>query len=111
MVDVPWKGSNDFGLALMEFVALTRASVDDAQRTALYTHAARLGDGLGQALVIRREIGDQQGEGSTLGNLGNAYEALGDKKKAKALWQEALTTLLPETPVYTQIAGWLQVAE
>ena len=29
-----------------------------------------------QALVISREIGDRRGEGSDLGNLGSAYNAL-----------------------------------
>lgn len=51
IVDVPWRGSNDFALSIREFVALTQKSVDDDQRTVLNTHAARLGDALGQALM------------------------------------------------------------
>lgn len=50
-VDVPWRGSNDFGISLMEFVALTQKSIDDDQHAVLNTHATRLGDALGQALM------------------------------------------------------------
>ncbi len=35
-----------------------------------------------QALAIRREIGDRRGEGTDLGNLGNAYLQLGDARRA-----------------------------
>ena len=42
-----------------------------------------------QALVIAREIGDRQGEGNALGNLGIAYADLGEVEKAKALLQQA----------------------
>ncbi len=51
VVDVPWKGSNAFGIALKEFVDLTRTSLGDDQLGALHTHASRLGDDLGQALL------------------------------------------------------------
>ncbi len=51
VVDVPWKDSNAFGIALKAFVDLTRTSVGDDQLGALHTHAARLGDDLGQALL------------------------------------------------------------
>ncbi|NJL56521.1 tetratricopeptide repeat protein [bacterium] len=43
-----------------------------------------------QALVISREIGDRRGEGSDLGNLGIAYERLGDIPQAIAYYEQAL---------------------
>ena len=64
-----------------------------------------------QALAISREIGDRQGEGNRLGNLGSSYKALGELDKAQAFWLEALTKLLPGTPVYKQVEGWLQASE
>ncbi|WP_089935670.1 tetratricopeptide repeat protein [Candidatus Entotheonella palauensis] len=63
---------------------------------------------LEQALIISREIGDRLGVGYRLANLGSAYEQLGDVEKAKALWQKALTKLIPGTSPYTQVEGWLQ---
>ncbi|MCL4268560.1 MAG: tetratricopeptide repeat protein, partial [Anaerolineales bacterium] len=41
-------------------------------------------------LEIAREIGDRRGEGNALGNLGNAYYALGDAKKAIEFYEQAL---------------------
>jgi tetratricopeptide (TPR) repeat protein len=35
-----------------------------------------------QSLAIAREIGDRQGEGSSLGSLGNCYYSLGDYRRA-----------------------------
>ena len=35
------------------------------------------------ALVIRKEIGDKQGEAVCYGNLGNVYESLCEYKKAE----------------------------
>ncbi len=43
-----------------------------------------------QALSIAREIGDRQGEGRSLGNLGGAYLNLGDHKKAIHYYKQAL---------------------
>nr|WP_321496575.1 tetratricopeptide repeat protein [uncultured Methanolobus sp.] len=43
-----------------------------------------------QALVINREIDDQQGEGNNLGNLGVAYNNLGYIKKAIDYYEQAL---------------------
>jgi len=43
-----------------------------------------------QALSIAREIGDIQGEGRSLGNLGGAYLNLGDHKKAIDYYKQAL---------------------
>jgi tetratricopeptide (TPR) repeat protein len=35
-----------------------------------------------QALTLYREIGDRLGEGNSLGNLGNAYDSLGQYQQA-----------------------------
>ena len=43
-----------------------------------------------QALVINREIGDRRGEGDRLGNLGNAYAALGQVGRAIEQYEQAL---------------------
>jgi len=40
--------------------------------------------------VISREIGDRRGEGNHLGNLGSAYAALGEVKRARESWQQSL---------------------
>jgi tetratricopeptide (TPR) repeat protein len=39
---------------------------------------------------LHREIGDRRGEGNDLGNLGNAYAALGDARKAIEFYEQAL---------------------
>ena len=43
-----------------------------------------------QALKIAREIGDRRGEGTSLGNLGNAYTDLGQPVKAIEYYEQAL---------------------
>src|SRR5665647_1694071 len=43
-----------------------------------------------QALKIDLEIGDRRNEGAWLGNLGLAYSALGDAKKAIEYYEQAL---------------------
>ena len=43
-----------------------------------------------QALVISREIGYRQGEGTSLSNLGNAYSSLGQLDKAITHYDQAL---------------------
>jgi CHAT domain-containing protein len=43
-----------------------------------------------QALPVLREVGNRQGEASTLNNLGFAYDALGDKQRAIGYHQQAL---------------------
>jgi tetratricopeptide (TPR) repeat protein len=43
-----------------------------------------------QALIIYREIKDREGEGDALGNLGLAYDALGDYAKAVEYQQQCL---------------------
>src|SRR5262249_34528763 len=40
--------------------------------------------------TITREIGDRWGEGSTLGNMGVAYAALGDPRRAIELYEQQL---------------------
>ena len=45
---------------------------------------------LEQALVIHREIGDRRGEGNVLGNLGRAFTALDEPKKAIQFYEQAL---------------------
>ncbi len=41
-------------------------------------------------MEIAREIGDRRGEGAALGNLGNAYEILGETRQAVTRLREAL---------------------
>jgi tetratricopeptide (TPR) repeat protein len=41
-------------------------------------------------LKIRRVIGDRRGEGSALNNLGNAYVALSNGRKAMEFYEKAL---------------------
>ena len=43
-----------------------------------------------KALTISREIGDRQGEGSHLGNLGRAYDSHGQYDKAIEYYTQAL---------------------
>ncbi|MGD9216231.1 MAG: tetratricopeptide repeat protein, partial [Desulfobacteraceae bacterium] len=43
-----------------------------------------------QALAISREIGDRLGEGSALGNLGIAYDSLGQYDKAIEHYNQSL---------------------
>ena len=43
-----------------------------------------------QALAIAREIGDRRGEGTDLGNLGNAYCCLGQVEEAIGYYERAL---------------------
>jgi tetratricopeptide (TPR) repeat protein/CHAT domain-containing protein len=42
------------------------------------------------SLIIYQDINDRQGEADSLGNLGNAYNALGQHKKAIAFFQKTL---------------------
>ncbi len=46
-----------------------------------------------QALIIYREIKDRQGEGQSLGNLGNAYSSLGNYVKAIDYLEQTLAIL------------------
>jgi tetratricopeptide (TPR) repeat protein len=43
-----------------------------------------------QSLEIQREIGDRQDEAASLGNLGNAYESLGEYQRAIDFQQQSL---------------------
>jgi hypothetical protein len=43
-----------------------------------------------QALVISRETGDRRGEDGALGNLGNAYAALGETRRAIEHYEQSL---------------------
>ena len=52
LVDVPWKGSNDFGVSLMEFADMAdKPASDGAKQAELHSHAVRLGDALEAALL------------------------------------------------------------
>ena len=42
------------------------------------------------SILAAREIGDRRGEGNALGNLGLAYAALGDARKAIEFYEQAL---------------------
>jgi tetratricopeptide (TPR) repeat protein len=60
-------------------------------------------------LFIYREIGDRLAEGSVLSNLGDAYSALGEKKKARELFQDALVIFeAMESPNAEKVRGWLK---
>jgi len=48
-----------------------------------------------QALRIAKEIGDKEGEGNCLCNLGSAYYNLGDYQKAIAFYEQGLAILRP----------------
>ena len=43
-----------------------------------------------QALVIHTEIGNRRNEGTWLGNLGSAYDALGQVERALEFYEQAL---------------------
>ena len=57
-----------------------RISASRARRSSFYE----------QRLAIAREIGDRRGEGSALGNLGNAWADLGETRKAIELYEQSL---------------------
>ena len=72
-----------------------------------------------QALVIRREVGDRSGEGTTLNNIGVIYDARGQMDEALDYYQQALairrevgdrsgegTTLNNIGEVYARAARW-----
>ena len=62
-----------------------------------------------QALVISREIGDRQGEGNHLGNLGIAYLSLGKKEKACGLWNKSIAILEAiESPKSNTVQQWIE---
>jgi len=64
--------------------------------TSLGWIVARLGDRreglrlLGEALPIRRAVGDRAGEATTLNNMALVYDATGEPARALALYEEAL---------------------
>jgi hypothetical protein len=62
-------------------------------------------------LDISREIGDRCSEGIHLGHLGNAYAALGENKRARDLWRQALTSFEAiESPYAATVRAWLAQA-
>ncbi len=60
------------------------------------------------ALGIFRKLNDRHGKGQTLANLGLLYEQQGQSEKARALWQEALAKLHPDSSEHRRVAGWLE---
>ncbi len=61
-----------------------------------------------QALAISQEIGHRQGEGSHLGNLGNAYRALGQVEKARNYLTQSLAIFEAiKSPNADLVRGWL----
>ena len=66
---------------------------------------------LEEAQGIFRELSDRHREGQTLMNMGVLYEKQGQKEKAIALWQEALSKLHMGSPEHRQVAEWLQSAK
>ena len=44
----------------------------------------------GQALPIRREVGDRAGEAATLNNIGAVYDRLGERRRALEYYGQAL---------------------
>ena len=53
----------------------THESLGDFKQAVMYRN---------QDLSIAKELGDRAGEGSSYGNLGNAYQSLGDFLKQEA---------------------------
>ena len=49
-----------------------------------------------QRLRIAKELGDEAGEGRTYGNLGNAYQSLGDFKEAVKYLNEDITIAIEQ---------------
>ena len=47
----------------------------------------------GQALPIRREVGDRAGEAVTLNNIGEVYRGLGEPQRALEYYGQALPIL------------------
>ncbi|MBN1934142.1 MAG: tetratricopeptide repeat protein, partial [Anaerolineae bacterium] len=61
------------------------------------------------ALTIAREIGDRRGEGSDLGNLGNAYRNLGQVEKAIECMSQAAEIFDEiKSPNAALVRGWLE---
>ncbi len=80
------------GLIWAEEGMFRMAQAQDAKETAApyFRRAIRHYE---QALAIAQEIGDRRGEGSQLGNLGNAWSYLGEGSKAIDYIQQALVIL------------------
>ena len=65
-----------------------------------------------QALVIDREIEDRRGEGADLANMGMAYKQLGDRNRARDLWQQTLAIFEAiEDPTAALVREWLEGLE
>jgi tetratricopeptide (TPR) repeat protein len=60
----------------------------DLNRIGKYREALTLYE---QSLSISREIGDKEGEGATLSNIGEIYRARGDKAKSLQYYEQSLT--------------------
>ncbi|MBF2080530.1 MAG: tetratricopeptide repeat protein, partial [Synechococcales cyanobacterium T60_A2020_003] len=61
-------------------------------------------------LAICRQLGDVQGEGQTLANLGVLYEHQNQPDQALDLWHQALTKLHPDSPKYATVSQWIHAA-
>src|SRR5260370_510898 len=86
-------------LAELELSKDAASAGSKARQAALYTELAltcfgqNLMEAIGhleRSLRLSREIGDRRGEGSALGNLGNAYAALGKVEKAIGYYEQYL---------------------
>jgi tetratricopeptide (TPR) repeat protein len=60
-----------------------------------------------EARAILRRIGDRQIEGQVLANLGSVHIRLGDRQAARAVWEEALGVLAPDSSAHEELAAWL----
>jgi tetratricopeptide (TPR) repeat protein len=69
---------------------MAQAQTADAAVAPYFQRAVRYYE---RALRIAREIGDRRGEGSHLGNLGNAWRCLGELSQAIDLLEQALSTI------------------
>lgn len=68
--------------------------------------------GLPQALAIFREIGYRQGEGNSLGNLGLAYDSLGQYDKARECYEQSISILVDiKSPNAATVRKWLSKLE
>jgi tetratricopeptide (TPR) repeat protein len=64
-----------------------------------------------QSLAIKRETGDQHGEGETLENLGDAYQKLRQPDRAAACWREAAAAAMRSADDHWAATRLEQLAE
>jgi CHAT domain-containing protein/Flp pilus assembly protein TadD len=81
-----WREASPSDLFQAEVIQLSLQGIEQLQRSQF---RAAL-ESWQEAIGIYRQLGDRQGEASSLGNLGNAYHGLGQYEKAIELHQQSL---------------------